>query len=117
MTRALLIATLLLSLAAWGQDTGGLTGKWVFVLDTEGGVRQSEVTLVLDGTKVTGKWDQSDVKGTFTGGKLDLAFPLESAEAGYTAKLEITGTLEKEELSGHWQFGEHGGTYRAHKKT
>jgi hypothetical protein len=116
MTRTLFIASFLLSMAAWSQEASELTGKWSFVLETEDGSRQAEATFVLDGTTVTGKWDQADVKGTFTGGKLDLSFPLQSAEAGYTANLQITGMLEHGELTGRWQFGEHSGTYRAHKK-
>jgi hypothetical protein len=101
-------------LSAQSQTT--FPGVWHFVMDTQGGERQIDATFQLDGTNVTGKWDKADVKGTFAGGKLNLAFPLYSEEGGFSATLKIIGTLEGGELKGTWEFGEHTGTYRAKKK-
>jgi len=116
MRYVLLCLTFLLACAALAQNAADLTGTWVFVLDTEGGERRAEPTFQVDGTKVTGKWDSSDVKGTFENGKLELAFPMTSAEGGFSATLHITGKMDGGVLAGRWDFGEHSGTYKATRK-
>jgi len=90
-----------------------ISGKWNFQLETDGGPREVSPTFHLGGTKVTGKWDTADVKGTFVDGKLDLAFPLTSAEAGMTGTLKVSGELQGEELSGKWEFEGYTGTFKA----
>jgi hypothetical protein len=87
-------------------------GKWHFVLDTEGGDRTVEPNFVQEGEKVTGKWDAADVKGTFRDGKLDLAFPLNSEEAG-PGTLKIRGELKGDTLTGRWEFQDYSGTFKA----
>ena len=47
-----------------------IEGNWLFTLDTEGGVREISATLKLEGKKVTGKWGEFDVKGVFSGSKV-----------------------------------------------
>jgi hypothetical protein len=61
---------------------------------------------------VTGKWDKSDVKGTFTDGKLNLEFPINSEEAG-PGTLKIKGDLANDALTGTWEFQEYNGTFKA----
>ena len=101
----------LLLLAAVLADP--ITGKWDFALDTPGGERRASPTFQLDGEKVTGKWEDADVKGTFVDGKLNLAFDYTSAEVGVTAPLKIEGAVEGDAISGKWEFGEYNGTFKA----
>lgn len=95
--------------------TSDLTGKWHFTLNTEGGDREVEALFKVDGDQVTGTWDKTDVKGTYKDGDLDLAFPLNSEEAGMTATLKIKGKLKADKLSGNWEFSEYSGTFTAAK--
>ena len=90
-----------------------ITGKWDFVLDTPGGERRATPTFQLDGEKVTGKWENSDVQGTFVDGKLNLAFPFTSSEGGFSAALKIEGKLDGDTIAGKWEFAEYGGTFKA----
>lgn len=90
-----------------------VAGKWHFVLDTEGGDRMVDPVFQQDSDQVTGKWGDSDVKGTFTEGKLlDLAFPINSEEAG-PGTLKIKGELAADAISGNWSFNEYSGTFKA----
>jgi hypothetical protein len=107
---ALALAILLPAPARAASD---IVGKWHFVLDTPGGVREFAVTLERDGEKVTGTWGSAPVvKGTFVDGKLELAFPIESPEAG-PGTLKITGTLDGDTLAGKWAFNEYDGEFKA----
>ncbi len=99
------------------QAASDLNGDWIFTFETEGGVRNAPASFQVDGTKVTGKFDKSDVKGTYEDGKLNLEFPLNSDEAGFTAIVKITGKMDDGKLTGSWSFGgEHTGTYVAKRK-
>ena len=89
-----------------------VTGKWHFVLDTESGDRVFEPIFQQTGDQVTGKWGDGDVKGTFSDGKLNLEFPVNSEEAG-PGTLKIKGLLADEALSGDWAFNEYAGTFKA----
>jgi hypothetical protein len=90
-----------------------ISGKWNFQLETDGGQREASPTFRVDGTNVTGKWDTADVKGTFVDGKLNLAFPMTSQEAGMTGTLKVTGELQGDEISGKWEFEGFTGTFKA----
>jgi hypothetical protein len=90
-----------------------ISGKWNFQLETDGGPREASPTFRLDGTKVSGKWEKADVKGTFVDDKLDLAFALTSEEAGMTGTLKIVGQMQGDEISGKWEFEGYGGTFKA----
>ena len=92
-----------------------LAGQWDFVFDTEGGVRRTACTMQLNGEQVSGKFEKSDVKGTFRGGALDLKFPHYSAEGGFEAELSLQGVVEGDGMKGDWTYGEHGGTWTATK--
>lgn len=112
------LVVFVLAVMVWMLPTArafDLAGRWNFVFDTEGGVRRTPVTLQLQEDQVSGKFEQSDVKGTFSGGKLDLKFPHYSAEGGFEAELSLQGTVEGEGMKGNWTFGEHGGTWTAQK--
>jgi hypothetical protein len=97
---------------AKSADTATVTGKWHFVLDTEGGDRDVESTLQQDGNQVTGKWSTGDVKGTFADGKLNLEFSMVSEEGG-PGNVKITGELANDTLTGNWSFNDHSGTFKA----
>ena|ERR1700728_4414284 len=89
-----------------------VAGKWHFVLQTEGGDRTANPNFQQEGEQVTGKWGDADVKGTFSGGKLDLAFPYNSDEAG-PGTLKIKGELKGDTLTGTWEFQEYSGSFKA----
>ena len=92
-----------------------IVGKWHFVLDTPGGDREADADLSVDQDgKVTGKFGDSDVVGTYKDGKLDLDFPFTSEELGQTAELKFTGKLDDtSELAGTWEFVSYSGTFKA----
>jgi hypothetical protein len=89
-----------------------LSGKWHFVLQTEGGDREREATFQQQGSKVTGKWDDADVQGTFDDGKLDLEFPVTTEEVG-KGTLKIRGRATEDSLTGTWEFQSYSGTFKA----
>jgi hypothetical protein len=112
LSLTLLCGALLLPLHA-GAATD-ITGKWQFVLNTEGGDRTAAASFQLDGQKVTGKWGDAnaDVAGTFADGKLDLAFPYTSDEVG-PGTMKITGQFDGDALTGKWEFQDYSGTFKA----
>jgi hypothetical protein len=89
-----------------------ISGKWHFVLQTQGGDREREATFQQAGNKVTGKWDDADVQGTFEDGKLDLEFPVTSEEAG-KGTLILKGQAAEDSLTGTWEFQSYSGTFKA----
>ena len=99
---------------ASSPDTG-INGKWHFVLSTPGGDRDVDANFLVDADgKVTGKWGDADVAGTYKDGKLALDFQFTSEEAGTTAEMKIDGKLdESASLTGDWAFSEYSGTYKA----
>jgi hypothetical protein len=96
------------------QDTG-INGKWHFVLETPGGDREVDADFAVDSDgKVTGKWGNTDVAGTYTDGKLSLNFQFTSDEVGVTSAMKIDGKLdETAALAGDWAFTEYNGTFKA----
>jgi len=97
------------------QTAGGIDGKWHFVLDTPGGDREMDAEFAVDGDgKVTGKFADATVAGTYKDGQMDLEFSMTSEESGETAPLKLTGKLdETNTLSGDWAFSEYNGTFKA----
>jgi hypothetical protein len=90
-----------------------VSGAWAFVMNTDGGDRNSNATLKVNGKAVTGTWgEKTEVKGTFADGVLDLSFPLESPEAG-AGTLGIKAKLANNELTGTWSFQTYSGTLKA----
>ena len=94
------------------HDGPTVTGKWHFVLNTDGGDRIFDPVFQQDGDQVTGKWGHGDVKGTFSDGKLNLEFPVVSEEAG-PGTLKIKGTLADDALTGDWTFNDYAGSFKA----
>lgn len=98
-------------------QSAGVSGKWHFVFQTEDGERNFNATFQQDGDKVTGKWEDADVQGTFADGKLNLEFQFNS-EVG-PGNLKIMGQLAEGALSGNWEFqatgGNYNGTFKATK--
>ncbi len=113
-----LVALLLISssLPAQTAKAADLTGQWHFVLDTPGGDRPSDADFKVDDGKVTGKYGKSDAAGTFADGKMDLAFPIETDEAG-AGTLKLNGTLDGDTITGNWSFNEYNGTFKATRAT
>ena len=101
-------------------DSPTVAGKWHFVLDTQGGDRESESTFEQNAGKVTGKWLTADsgkkdgdaVSGTFDGKELLLEFPIDSEIGPGTMKLK--GQLTDEStLTGTWAFSGYDGSFKA----
>jgi hypothetical protein len=114
-TFGLVFTGIILALIVTAQTTGQKTsvaGKWHFVFQTEDGERTADPTFEQDGEKVGGKWGNAAVKGTFTQGKLDLAFPYDSDEAG-PGTLKIKGEVKEDTLAGRWEFQQYSGTFTA----
>jgi hypothetical protein len=95
--------------ASGTAQTAGVSGKWHFVFQTDDGERNFDATFQQDGDKVTGKWGDADVQGTFADGKLNLEFPFNS-EVG-PGTLKMNGQLAEGALSGNWEFQASGGNY------
>jgi hypothetical protein len=93
-------------------QAGSISGKWHFVLETEGGERDVDADFQQQAEKVTGTWDKAKVQGTFAGGKLNLEFPIDSEEAG-PGTLTLKGQLEGEALTGTWAFQTYDGKFKA----
>jgi hypothetical protein len=94
------------------QTSADISGKWHFVLQTQDGDRTYDPTFTLNGDKVGGKWDNSDVKGTFVDGKLKLEFEVNSTEVG-PGTLKLDGQFEKDQLTGAWSFQTYDGKFTA----
>ena len=108
MRKLVVFMLCLLSLQmVWAAE---VSGKWNFVLDTEGGERRASADFVLEGEKVTGKYGEADVQGTCVDGKLELSFPLNS-EVG-PGTLKISGKVAEKEITGTWKFETYSGTFK-----
>lgn len=106
------IAFLAVVSPASSAPAADISGKWHFVLQTEGGDREREATLQQAGKKVTGKWENADVQGTFDDGKLDLEFPVTTEEVG-KGTLILKGQATEDSLTGTWEFQSYSGTFKA----
>jgi hypothetical protein len=115
MTSRILAAVTLVALLVGFHTVhaAGIDGKWEVALETAGGPRSAVADFKVDGEKVSGTWDTTDVQGTFKDGTLNLSFPYSSAEGGMTAPLVIKGQLEGDAITGTWAFGEYSGSFKA----
>jgi len=97
------------------QTAGGIDGKWHFVMDTPGGDREMDAEFAVDADgKVTGKFADAAVAGSYKDGHMDLEFTMTSEESGETAPLKLTGKLDDTDtLAGDWAFSEYNGTFKA----
>jgi hypothetical protein len=115
MTSRVLSAVALVAFLAGFQTVhaAGIAGKWEVALETAGGPRAAVADFKVDGEKVTGTWDTTEVQGTFKDGALNLSFPYASAEGGMTGTLTLKGQLEGDAITGTWAFGDYSGTFKA----
>ena len=92
-----------------------LDGKWHFIMDTEGGDRESEAEFAVDPDgKVSGTFGKDKVAGTFKDGKMSLSFQITSEEAGITDDLKFDGKIDDSgTLAGTWAFSSYSGTFKA----
>jgi hypothetical protein len=109
---ALSVCAVLMNAPRASAGDPDVTGKWHFVLDTPGGDRESDAEFLVDGGKVTGKYGKADVAGTFKEGKIDLAFTIDTEEAG-SGTLKIVGAIDGDAITGNWEFTEYNGTFKA----
>jgi hypothetical protein len=112
---AAIMVCLALARPAVKADDAGINGKWHFVMDTPGGDREMEAMFAVDADgKVTGKYDKTDVAGTFKDGNMDLSFEMTSEESGETAPLKLVGKIDGTgALTGTWEFSSYSGTFKA----
>ena len=89
-----------------------VSGSWRFVFQTDGGERELDASLKVDGAQVTGKLVDAEVKGTYKDGAIALAFPFNSPEVG-PGTMSIKGSLASGALSGAWEFAGYSGTFIA----
>lgn len=119
MRRFLVLAVAWLGLLVAGPrataQTGGIDGKWHFVLDTPGGDREVEANFTVDGDgKVTGKFGDTDVAGIYKDGEMKLDFEMTSEESGETSHLKLDGKVDDTAaMTGTWEFSEYNGTFKA----
>jgi hypothetical protein len=114
MNRRLICMLVVMGLSVMGQDP--ISGKWAMTMETPGGDRNATPTFSLDGDKVSGKWDASEVHGTFKDGQLELEFPLTSTEAGFQAKFKVSAKLEGGTLKGTWSWATYDGKLSGKKQ-
>jgi hypothetical protein len=109
------MAGLMMVVPMAGAQNAGISGKWHFVLNTDGGDREMDAEFSVDADgKVTGKLGKSDVAGTYKDGKMDLSFPVTSEESGDTAPLKLAGKIDDSAaLTGTWEFSSYNGTFKA----
>ncbi len=90
-----------------------VSGAWHFVLVAGDGNHDIDAEFKVDSGKVTGKWGNADVKGTFQDGQLDLSFPFEYAEGGMTGTMHLVAKLSEGKLAGSWQYAGYDGSFTA----
>jgi hypothetical protein len=115
MRNALRLTTALILFAALAAASD-LDGTWHFVLDTENGVREFNMSLKVEGNQVTGTMDKDvAVKGAYQGDLLQLKFPFHLEAVDVKDVLTITGRLQDGKLAGDWEIDEYSGTFEATK--
>jgi hypothetical protein len=93
----------------------GVEGKWHFVFSTDQGDYPFDFTITGDGDNVVCKAGESELKGAFKGGALELTGDFYVADAGYSAPMTIKGTLADGKLSGNATWDVYETTFTATK--
>ena len=102
MKKALIVASLVASVAGASAQTPNITGKWIFEVQTDQGGGSPTFEFKQDGEKLTGKYNgqfgSADLTGTVKGTAMVFSF---KADAQGTA-IDITykGTIEKDTIKG-----------------
>ena len=102
--KKLLTATLGLMLMLSVAMAADISGTWNVTLDTPVGERGIDTSLQVKAGKVTGKLDETDITGTYAGGKLSISGPYYSEDAGYKADLKIEATVDGDKMTGQWEW-------------
>ncbi len=111
--RVVMMAGILLA-ALTGARASSLDGNWNFVFNTEDGDKQASAVLTGDGEQVSGRFaDRADVKGSFSGEKLDLDFHFVYHESQLEGEMKMTGKVEDGKMAGNWEYAGHAGTFQA----
>ena len=110
-----LMTVLAVALLAQFALAAGIEGKWNFVFSSENGDYPFDFMITGDGDNVVCKAGESELKGTFKDGALELAGDFYVADAGYSAPLTIKGKLADEKLSGDATWDAYQTTFTATK--
>lgn len=95
--------------AAQSSPGAGLTGKWLFTVNTDGGSGTPTVTLTQKGDSLTGHYSsqvlgEAELKGAVKDGK--FSFTLQGNVQGTAVTVTYTGTIEsKDALKGSVDLG------------
>lgn len=102
------------AVAMLGAD---ITGKWNFVWQTEGGERQTVLTIKQNADWVEAFFADAKepITGTLKDGKLALSGKVFSSEAGTSAEFRLDGVLSGSDLKGTGSWGEHEVVFTARK--
>lgn len=106
-----LTATLGLILMLSVAMAADISGSWNIALETPVGERGGEFVLQVEAGKVTGKFGEGDVTGTYAGGKLSISVPFYSTDAGYKADLKIEATVDGDKMTGQWEWDAYSGPH------
>lgn len=78
-----------------------LDGEWTFELTAPEGSHSFSITLAVDGEEVTGTaGDDETFSGTLKDGELKLSGDHYVDEVGYSATIELSGTLDGDTIKG-----------------
>lgn len=113
--RLLTGCALLLTLVVCVSFAAGLEGNWSFLFSTEDGERPATASFRVEDQAVSGKLLNVDVKGTFSGNRLELSFPFNYEAENLKGELRIAGTLDGDTIVGRWEFAGNSGTFRARR--
>ncbi len=86
-------------------------GKWDMVWDTEGGVRRTVWEIRQTGEKITVETGGVTLQGEFKDNRFTVEGRFYSAEAGYSATLKVSGSLEGGELKGSGSWDQYAMTF------
>ena len=111
-----LLAVLFLALPLAAQTpapAGDLAGHWHFALNAQDGVHEMDAAFKIEAGKVSGKWAESDVAGSFGDGQMDLSFPFNYADGGLSGAMHLKGKVAGDKITGTWEFAGYTGDFTA----
>ncbi len=128
MTNGMTVGSLAIVMLAMGlvsvsaQNPADVGGGWALTVDTEaGGTTTPSITLVQDGSELTGHYSsdtlgEADVTGSVDGNNVRFSFDAEAG--GYALEVTYTGALQEDgTLSGTMSLGGFGdGTFTGKRR-
>jgi len=90
----------LLGLFASGVNSATVDGDWNISLTAAEGSTHFKMTVEIDDADAKGHVGDAVFSGSFDDGKLRLAGEFYVMEAGYTSKLDMTVSMQGEQLKG-----------------